>query len=437
MIKFLSFLLIFIGGLNSQAVIITGKSITENTVSNYIIYSETEHLIINRMEEIKNRMTKDQTDVNTAFNELIEKAKKGSEQSFSWLIYIFMEKHLKKYAKKKSIPYDPVFSEIHFDTQTDDKLRALIYDSNSKWNGENFILPILNYMFLNLEKNINPQSLHTFKEILDRASLFKDSPIKDFKFFWASLILQYSKEWQTADPHIQANQNRKSLLSSFEHIMGISEEDKKLAKKVIVDLAEDNYKPAQHLISLIYILEKKFDKALPLLEKNKDRFPKSSYTLLPLIYRDVKKDIKTAEALFKTAIYEKQLTVLKPELINIYLSLQKYEEILKILKEMIDEKDRNIFSDELLLNSFEFMIGILLESQNKNKYQQAFHYNLRLQIFAEQLNISLEGGKAIEDKIKSQLSEKEMESIKNEVLKNIELQLVRQTYFPQASIETF
>ena len=397
--KFL--ILCFFNSFYAQAITISTADTKKDTILTYTVFFSIEDFLTSRMKDLQKSLDtiatqnteRKPTSQKEILISIIKKAQSGDKKTQHLLSYIYLDQLL----QRESPEYKSLFKDISYNENTKKKIEILFNKSSEEFH---FLEAVKNYLKLNTPSTTALKATQYAKNTLLHFDQLKESSSKDFKFLSAFANIDFFYVQQLLPMPIVA-------------IQDIDER-----KKYILQLAKDNYVPAQYLQSLIDFKDQKFDEALDWMEKVYPRYIRGSSILLAFFYKYFKKDSKKTERFLKKAIYEDKTDILKLELAELYLSNKKMDLLIPIAEEIVQNYQN--YPPRPIIDISYNISKILSQGDNKIKKDplKAYTWFLKIQLYAQQSDIKffpLEFTKGLE----KQLTNKELKSVEQLLKKAI------------------
>ena len=393
--KKLFLILLFFVSFKAKAISVSVKEISTEQFVNYIVLYEVEHYLFTTMEEVRESLNLSvrNSDAAIALKKLIDQAKKGDRNSRRLLLYLLFDKQM---AREFPFDYKSYFEYIPWDQKTQDEAQSLFYGKRKTY-GAYFIEALRKYFYIKVRPQSDSLEIYDFfhRSLVDFHKA-RDSKIKDFGFLWAFLILDY-------------------------HYSGLpmGEENIREAKNLLLNLARENYVPAQYLQAFINIKENNIEKALYWLEKSFLSIDqRGGFILLSALYKYYQKNRRKAKNFLRQAIYEHNVDILKPDLMNIYLLEKKDSFALQLAKEVVQDYQKY----PLVVNLFAFNIIISILSQDlKKNISEVLLWHYKLQMFSKKYNVIVENQENMFLNVKRQASSKQIARAKKKAKREMSL----------------
>ena len=361
--KNLWFLLFFVS-FKAQAITVSAESISrEKPLINYKVQYEVEHYLYFVLTEAQASFTKllENSDSKKILQTLLDQAqKKGDIESQRLLTFWLLDKQLMGI---KSLGYKSYFPEMPGDEQIQRKIHSLFYDQG-RTAAAHFIEALKKYLYI--KKSPPSERVEFLRLVLKSFRKAKNSPIREFGFLWAFVVLDY-------------------------HSVGLSAgaDNVRAAKSLVFRLAHTGYAPAQYFQALLSLKENNMESTVYWLEKSFQSIPnKGGFILLSVIYRYYQKDQKKTEQFLEKAIYEEHLYILKPLLMEVYLKAKKDFLALKLAKEVL--QDYSSYPNGTNIFAFNVILVILSRDLDKN-ITEALFWHYKFQLFAKTENLIIQG----------------------------------------------
>lgn len=270
-----------------------------------------------------------------SFKKIFKKAKKkGDKKSRLFLTYLFLDKWLKE---RYGDTYLSHFEEMELSVKDIQSIRFLLQERTESYEWD-FIEGWNAFFSLNDSLHIPER-----KDLYLRKSLFhflvaKEGEYTDFQFPWAFLITEMRE---------QADFNTVSI---------------KEAEDAILNLAENDYAPAQYLMGIMELKNKQTLSALEWFKKSYTNDFQESFCaiLIGWLYVDLG-NFSQAIPYLEEVAYKYHYDFLKPSLMNAYIEQDQMLLAVHAAKEIAENYTN--FSLDISLDSMQFLSFMLFANQ--------------------------------------------------------------------------
>lgn len=349
-IIFLLFLIL--KNFNAHAIYFQNNNIDTEKVAvmDFIMYYEVEHYFSLRLQKAVKFMKEvvlKSSNALKALESLIKKAQRGHQDSRILLSYLYFDK---QFADQMASDYKSYFADIPWNDRIQKSIHSLFYRQNGEKTYEAYFIEALKNYFQIKSISNSVKILESLAKSLYLFNQVKDSGIQEYKFFWAFITLDF---------------HYSGMRMTFSNQDSFADQNIKEAKSFILQLAKRGYIPAQYLQGFIDVADKHIGEALYWFERTRkwENHKLANFIILAIIYKYFKKNQEFAKSFLEAAIYENDIKILKPDLLDIYILENNVPFVLRVAEEIL--RDYTIYPKKTIFPTLTLM-GLLLNENGES-----------------------------------------------------------------------